>query len=32
MKEIADRLSDDDATAVAAYYAALPATAIGGRR
>ncbi|MGX9980854.1 c-type cytochrome [Methylobacterium fujisawaense] len=32
MKEIADRLSDDDATAVAAYYAALPATAIGGGR
>ncbi|MGU3452848.1 c-type cytochrome [Methylobacterium sp. 391_Methyba4] len=32
MKGIADRLSDDDATAVAAYYAALPATAIGGGR
>jgi cytochrome c553 len=32
MKGIADRLSDGDATAVAAYYAALPAAAIGGGR
>lgn len=32
MKGIADRLSDDDAMAVSASYAALPASMIGGRR